>query len=390
MKFSRATDAAGLYGILFNVFLLAVMAVAIFRFASLREQSTADRQLTLYIFAERDWLREMINEETGVRGYVATGDPQFLDVYYSSRQRLARADAYLAAHANGSPVSALQASHAMALGHAVQNYLAQEVSLVREGRRNVAQQRLLGGKTLFDRLRSASTPLRDAAQFRLFHSLAATVRLSNEAIVVALAIEALLLLSIATFLFVFRGLQRARRSAFSDPLTGVPNRRHALETLRLWLNDAKQTVGAVYLDLDGFKKINDHYGHATGDAILQTVAHRLNDQLRGEDFVARMGGDEFLCLIGPGADAAGLQRIAARLNHALTRPYVIGDQQFVLGCSFGWAISSPGDREPQSLISRADQAMYAAKVGGGGVYSADLAFPAFMLEGALAPLSPLL
>ncbi|WP_209426586.1 diguanylate cyclase [Pararhodobacter sp. SW119] len=169
-----------------------------------------------------------------------------------------------------------------------------------------------------------------------------------------------------------RQVQDGLRLAVADPLTGLYNRRYALAHLERVAQRARETgrrYAVMVLDLDRFKTINDTFGHAAGDSVLETVAHRLRDNLRPSDLVARIGGEEFLVALPD--TTLGTARIAAeRLCRAVQAdPVVLPDGQDVLvTISVGLAL---GNDDPQSgtetvrqLIERADEALFAAKTEG--------------------------
>lgn len=152
--------------------------------------------------------------------------------------------------------------------------------------------------------------------------------------------------------------------AVRDPLTGLANRTLLEERLRGALaRDARtgSRTGVLFLDLDGFKAVNDHHGHAVGDAVLRQVAQRLLRTVRPSDTVARLGGDEFVVLV-EGVTDEGLDPLAGRLEQALGARMDVGPDVRV-GVSVGVATSSGGDTDVASLLSRADAGMYAVKRG---------------------------
>ncbi len=153
------------------------------------------------------------------------------------------------------------------------------------------------------------------------------------------------------------------RRALQDPLTGLGNRTMLLDRLELALNRrrrAESPAALLFLDLDGFKAINDTHGHAAGDAVLLAVGRALRDALRTEDTVARFGGDEFaaLCEDVPDADAAAV--VATRVVEGV-RGIRCGEQ--IVSVSLGIALSDPAVT-PEQLLASADEAMYAAKRAG--------------------------
>ena len=157
-----------------------------------------------------------------------------------------------------------------------------------------------------------------------------------------------------------------RHRSLHDPLTSLPNRRLYLQRLDEALSRASQDnrakkVGVVFLDLDGFKYINDSLGHHVGDALLVGVSDRLSDALRPEDLTARFGGDEFALLCEDiDSDAAALA-IGERINQALEAPFSVGGNELHVSASVGVALAAPGEDNGDALLRDADAAMYAAK-----------------------------
>ena len=165
-----------------------------------------------------------------------------------------------------------------------------------------------------------------------------------------------------------------RRLAFStlarqDDLTALPNRL----AMREWFDarvTSTQHPGAIavhYLDLDGFKPVNDRFGHAVGDALLIAVGKRIMGTIRTSDTAARLGGDEFAviqCNIS-GADEAAL--LAKRLAAAIARPYRIDDRAVRISTCVGYVIAEHGAEDLECLLSLADEALYASKRSGGGI-----------------------
>lgn len=149
--------------------------------------------------------------------------------------------------------------------------------------------------------------------------------------------------------------------AVRDPLTGLANRTLLHERLRAVLaRDARTgaTTALLFLDLDGFKAVNDRHGHAVGDTVLKVVAERLTACVRPSDTVARLGGDEFVVLV-EGASDEGITLLTKRLREAVEQP--IGTAGLEVGVSVGVALSQAGEAEPSALLGAADRAMYEAK-----------------------------
>ena len=159
--------------------------------------------------------------------------------------------------------------------------------------------------------------------------------------------------------------------AFRDPLTGLPNRllfddRVCLAIERCARDGASLSV--LFVDLDGFKPINDTFGHSVGDVVLREVASRLAKQARATDTIARVGGDEFVLLLEGCPDTAATAQIAQRIIDALTLPVTAGSHEVRLSCSVGIAMY-PADGPHDQMMVHADAAMYAAKRSGGGMYA---------------------
>lgn len=157
--------------------------------------------------------------------------------------------------------------------------------------------------------------------------------------------------------------------AHSDPLTGLPNRAALEKYLPRMQQDASAShscLALLYLDLDGFKPVNDRFGHAAGDLLLQEVARRLRACLRDGDLVARLGGDEFLMILRVSASDALSQarQIGERALQALAEPVELGEQQARVGCSIGGAFWPLDHAELGQALELADQALYRAKHAG--------------------------
>ena len=159
--------------------------------------------------------------------------------------------------------------------------------------------------------------------------------------------------------------------ALNDPLTGLANRRLFAESLTMALVHARRSnsaVAVVYLDLDGFKKINDTLGHGAGDSLLKSVAARLQATVREEDTVARLGGDEFMLGLWHVADAEDAGEVAAKVIAALSRPYMIDGRSVAVTASAGVALFSIHGEDPDALMKSADRALYEAKRAGKNSY----------------------
>jgi len=159
--------------------------------------------------------------------------------------------------------------------------------------------------------------------------------------------------------------------AYHDPLTQLPNRALLADRLQQAIAQAERqrTLLAVcYLDLDGFKQINDTLGHAVGDRLLIAVAKRLRTCMRCSDTVARLGGDEFVVLFGGLCDMDECECAVIRLLNTLAKPYVLGKHSLAVTASIGVALHPLDGGDANTLLRHADQAMYLAKQAGHNRY----------------------
>jgi diguanylate cyclase (GGDEF)-like protein/PAS domain S-box-containing protein len=157
---------------------------------------------------------------------------------------------------------------------------------------------------------------------------------------------------------------KARQAALHDPLTNLPNRTLLFEYAPHVLGGARRVhegVAILFIDLDRFKPINDMHGHETGDEILRQVAQRFIANVREEDMVFRLGGDEFLILLPRIKDVSVASELALHILEILHRPYQIGHLELMLSASMGISFYPSDGKEIDALINHADAAMYQAK-----------------------------
>ncbi len=158
--------------------------------------------------------------------------------------------------------------------------------------------------------------------------------------------------------------EEATQRSLKDPVTGMPNRELFNDHLGQAIALAQRgdwILGVMFIDLDRFKLINDTYGHATGDRVLQTVAQRLREEVRTEDTVCRFGGDEFLYLLVNPQSPENIQRIAGKVFDRVSRIMIIDDLPFTIKPSIGIAVYPRDGRTGWELVENADAAMYRAK-----------------------------
>ena len=158
-----------------------------------------------------------------------------------------------------------------------------------------------------------------------------------------------------------------QKLAHFDALTGLPNRVLLARRLQEAMVRARQhgtLLGVAYLDLDGFKPVNDRFGHGAGDRLLMAVAGRLSRALRTDDCVARLGGDEFVLLL-PGLEScADCETRLHRVMESVAAPYPLDSERVVVTASIGYTLFPSDDADADTLLRHADQAMYAAKQAG--------------------------
>jgi diguanylate cyclase (GGDEF)-like protein len=173
-----------------------------------------------------------------------------------------------------------------------------------------------------------------------------------------------LLLSLLVALLVHLALEERihiRYLALHDTLTGLPNRRLLNDRLERAIAQAqrnRRTFAVLYVDLDGFKPVNDRYGHRAGDRVLAVIARRLQCNLRRSDTVARVGGDEFVLLLPDVGSQANALVVVEKITDLIAQPIQHGDQVIHIGASVGVSLYPHHGETPDALIDRADAAMF--------------------------------
>ncbi|MDG2615236.1 CHASE2 domain-containing protein [Thermoleptolyngbya sichuanensis XZ-Cy5] len=160
--------------------------------------------------------------------------------------------------------------------------------------------------------------------------------------------------------------------AYHDSLTGLPNRQLLCDRLLqslLWAQEHDQLVAVLFLDLDGFKHINDTYGHAMGNLLLKAVAQRLSRCLRNSDTVARFGGDEFVVLLPAIPHVQDVTRVAEKILDTLSQSFALEGESIPVTTSIGISLYPTHGDDPETLLKQADLAMYQAKQAGKRQYA---------------------
>lgn len=168
-----------------------------------------------------------------------------------------------------------------------------------------------------------------------------------------------------------RRSEEHRVMALHDALTGLPNRRLLLDRVDTALQLARRNgrhMALLYIDLDGFKEINDRLGHAAGDDLLQHVARRLSHSVRQADTVGRLGGDEFVMVLSEVRSPEEAAVPAEKVIQALSSPFAIGAHQAKISASVGIAVYPENGSTASELLAHADAALYVMKVSGKNGY----------------------
>lgn len=161
-----------------------------------------------------------------------------------------------------------------------------------------------------------------------------------------------------------RSEERIREMAFYDSVTGLPNRNLILERISSQLSRHTEQIAILYIDLDGFKSVNDQYGHYVGDRTLTVTGSRLLQIVPGADLVARIGGDEFMVLCNNNVSVDYCCKLAQDIINVLSQPITVDEYSLQIGASIGISFSGKDGECMNSLICAADRAMFRAKGAG--------------------------
>ncbi|WP_019029884.1 diguanylate cyclase domain-containing protein [Colwellia piezophila] len=165
--------------------------------------------------------------------------------------------------------------------------------------------------------------------------------------------------------------QLLKHMAYHDELTGLPSRRlgkDRLEQAMASVERNKLSMAVMFADLDGFKLINDTFGHDAGDLVIKVIGQRIKDMLRNTDTVARIGGDEFMFVLTDIKDISIVERVAEKIIDTISKEIIHANQSLYVGVSIGITIYSGGSVDADELMKEADIAMYKAKTSGKGIF----------------------
>lgn len=151
------------------------------------------------------------------------------------------------------------------------------------------------------------------------------------------------------------------RRAYFDELTGLPNRRVIEQSINALIASENQPFALAFIDVDGFKHVNDFYGHNVGDVLLMQIAERITAELRPSDMLARLSGDEFLLLLAPADDFARVEQDILHISERLQQPYYIDRNEILSSASIGVSLYPRDGLTYEALCANADRAMYKGK-----------------------------
>ena len=323
-------------------------------------------------------MNTIVNAETGLRGYLLTGSVQFLEPYNRSTKDTVILFSQIKSREKDFKAFAPILIRLDKLINEKFNDIESRlhVQLTAGSYSPHLKRSTNASKVLSDEIANEINKLDkilqdEAVQIEITLSLTVN-RLKLASLLVVFVIISILLVNykrtIALFEYASSSEERAEEYghlAMHDALTHCPNRRHFEQYLKKVIAQAgrnKQKIGLLYMDLDGFKLINDQYGHDAGDNALVGAVAKINHVLRDSDFIARVGGDEFALVAHNFNDASELLILANRIIQALKSPVITVDgTDIFMGISIGIAIYPDQVKNMKALISAADEAMYKAK-----------------------------
>ncbi|MGN6316344.1 diguanylate cyclase domain-containing protein [Trinickia sp.] len=354
-----------------------LLAAAVFIYEArviLRDGVSQERAVAVLGIASRT-LDDLQDAETGQRGYLLTGSPDYLRPYERGTRDVEDAIRQLQQTLDGDPASMTIVRRIDELQREKLAELSLTIDLSRGGdwREAIALVKTDEGKRQMDKLRGEFDSLRGLWEARRHAALDdARSRLvfgTGALAVVAIFVGGLLAYGLVVQQRAFANIsaysEAMNREAGCDPLTGLPNRRRLLATLDALASRPdidRCKVALLYLDVDGFKAVNDVLGHSAGDAFLRRLAKWLSAVVRREDVLARVGGDEFVAVLTDYGDDEDLRQLARRLiaqAQAVAQAEYAG--RFAIGLSVGIATYPDRVKNVRQLIDVADAAMYAAK-----------------------------
>lgn len=361
--------------------LLVAVAWVVFAAFNLIDNVALKGKLDEARHASVSLLSAIVDAETGQRGYLITSNVSFLEPYHHARTHATETVAKLTLRAEDFPelkpiVSRLQKlieEKFRIIDSTLQIQLnagsyAPHLALSKDHGQSVMT-RIRGElKVADDFLNEKERYVHNEINTRLKQAIAGAVLL-------LLVMIGILLFAYHRTVYLFDQTIKAQKNADRldyqaghDVLTDIPNRRNFEQTLKRVLAMSarnRELFGLLYLDLDGFKKVNDMHGHDVGDEVLIEVIKRFTEALRESDFLARIGGDEFALIVQNYKETSELQLLADRIIESLRVDISVSGQRYVhVGVSIGIACYPLDARGTEALVAKADAAMYRAKESG--------------------------
>lgn len=311
--------------------------------------------------AERSALVALTDQDTAVRIYVSSGDASFLEPYAPGRDAYATYRAALPRLNDPDANAALD--EFVRTGDALETRFNDELRTMQRGDRRQALAALRAQRTAFDQVRRADLIAIAALKASLDQdnaAIASAILLARTVI-----ITTALLLGLAGALTALLGSQASAAAALArrDELTRLPNRRAFDERLTEVLGGRgpDERIGVLWIDLDRFKPINDRLGHAAGDIVLGLCGERMRRAVRPNDFVARIGGDEFAVILEKISSRADARAIAERIIREIEAPFSIAGTSVTISASVGDAVVPDDADDAKEIVRIADVAMYRVK-----------------------------
>jgi diguanylate cyclase (GGDEF)-like protein len=316
----------------------------------------------------------LLDLETGQRGYLLSGEDSYLEPYADGRRNFEAALSRLQYLFRDNPRTLEEVNELATLGRAK----AAEIEYIIQLRRDNGLAAVLAAahthedqrttNEIRSKVRALVAQLEQARSHVIIKEVARYRKISTLGLEVNALILLLIVVGIGFLALSIRRLeelQRQRESeAMHDALTGLPNRRY----LREWLNIAlaaadrsRRPLALLYFDLDGFKAVNDRFGHEAGDRVLQAVASRLRRLMRASDFVARLGGDEFVAALPDAPPASDISAMTARMQENLQKAPIPELADGAVTISIGTAFYPDDGADVAELLAVADRAMYEVK-----------------------------
>jgi len=359
--------------------LLAMVGLFFYESHRIIAADEEQRQINVMLPPLRDAVAGMLDAETGQRGYLLTGNPLFLKPYLRATADIdAGLDTAYEVMQHYHPSYAVDLERAIQIRRDKFAELQQIIDLFDAGQREAALEIVQRGEglQLMNGARMLLAPMIEALRERRLQISAETHQTLQHAkwlmVVASLLLITVVALAIWLLMRILRENDelslRLQSDATHDVLTGLPNRRLLDDLLPTLVEQARRRaslISVIYIDLDGFKQVNDEIGHAAGDVVLKLVAGRVVDVLRRSDVVARIGGDEF-AVVAIDSDQRETRELAKRLLVTLSAPLPDEFRQYGIGASIGIAIFPAQATTVEQLMQAADQAMYAAKRAGKG------------------------